>query len=82
VILRPPGMLFANNEVANMKTLILTLALFGTVLAMSPSAEAGPREYYWHHRYWHHRYWHHHYYGYQHRGYWAYRNGVQVYIPL
>jgi hypothetical protein len=64
-----------------MKILILTLALFGTVFATLPSAEAGSREYYWHHRYWHH---HHRYYGYgyHHRGYWAYRNGVQIFIPL
>jgi hypothetical protein len=66
-----------------MKTLILTLAFIGTVFATSQSAQAD--EHYWHHRYWHHRYWHHHHYygyGYHHRGYWAYRNGVQVYVPL
>jgi hypothetical protein len=64
-----------------MKVLLLTLAFIGTVLATTPSAQAEPYGRHWHHRYWHH-YWHHHY-GYEHhRGYWAYRNGVQIFVPL
>jgi hypothetical protein len=66
----------------NMKILILTLAILGTVFAASQGTEAATvvvREYNWDHPYWHHHhygYWHHH------RGYWAYRDGAHVFIAV